>query len=32
MDVLWPDFNKQSLQQAVDEFHQRERRYGASSG
>ncbi len=31
MDVLWPDFNKQSLQQAVDEFHQRERRYGASS-
>ncbi len=32
MDVLWPDFTKQSLQQAVDEFHQRERRYGASSG
>jgi undecaprenyl diphosphate synthase len=32
MDVFWPDFNKQSLQQAVDEFHQRERRYGASSG
>ena len=32
MDVLWPDFTKQSLQQAVDEFHRRERRYGASSG
>lgn len=31
MDVLWPDFNKKSLQQAVDEFHRRERRYGASS-
>ena len=30
MDVLWPDFNKKSLQQAVDEFHRRERRYGAS--
>ena len=32
MDVLWPDFNKKCLQQAVDEFHRRERRYGASSG
>ena len=32
MDVLWPDFNKKYLQQAVDEFHRRERRYGASSG
>ena len=31
MDVLWPDFNKKYLQQAVDEFHRRERRYGASS-
>ena len=32
MDVLWPDFNKKFLQQAVDEFHRRERRYGASGG
>ena len=32
MDVLWPDFNKKCLQQAGDEFHRRERRYGASSG
>ena len=32
MDVLWPDFNKKYLQQAVDEFHRRERRYGASGG
>ena len=31
MDLLWPDFNKESLEQAVDEFHRRERRYGASS-
>jgi len=30
--LLWPDFNKQSLEQAVDEFHRRERRYGATSG
>ncbi|MDP6689207.1 MAG: isoprenyl transferase [Alphaproteobacteria bacterium] len=32
MDVLWPDFNKRSLEQAVDEYHRRERRYGATSG
>jgi undecaprenyl diphosphate synthase len=32
MELLWPDFNKQSLEQAVDEFHRRERRYGATSG
>ncbi len=32
MDVLWPDFNKRSLEQAIDEFHHRERRYGATSG
>jgi len=31
MDLLWPDFTKESLEQAVDEFHRRERRYGASS-
>ncbi|MBT6428615.1 MAG: isoprenyl transferase, partial [Rhodospirillaceae bacterium] len=31
MDVLWPDFTKKSLEQAVEEFHRRERRYGAST-
>lgn len=30
MDILWPDFNKASLEQAVDEFLGRERRYGAA--
>ena len=29
--VLWPDFNKSNLEDAINEFHQRERRYGASS-
>ena len=28
MDVLWPDFNKEELQKAVDSFGKRERRYG----
>jgi undecaprenyl diphosphate synthase len=32
VDTLWPDFSKQSLVEAVNEFHRRERRYGASSG
>ncbi|HYM31938.1 MAG TPA: isoprenyl transferase [Candidatus Cybelea sp.] len=32
VDTLWPDFCKQSLMDAVNEFHRRERRYGASSG
>ena len=27
-DVLWPDFNKEELQKAVDSFGKRERRYG----
>ena len=31
-DVYWPDFTKQHLQDAVDEYHRRERRYGASAG
>jgi undecaprenyl diphosphate synthase len=31
-DVYWPDFSKQHLQEAIDEYHSRERRYGASSG
>ena len=29
--VMWPDFNKSHLDDAINEFHQRERRYGASS-
>lgn len=31
-DTLWPDFDKQCLEAAIDEFMRRERRYGASSG
>jgi len=30
-DVFWPDFNKQDLQQALDEYARRERRYGLTS-
>jgi undecaprenyl diphosphate synthase len=30
--TLWPDFSKRDLEQAVDEFCGRERRYGASVG
>jgi undecaprenyl diphosphate synthase len=30
--TLWPDFSKSDLQQAIDEFCGRERRYGASIG
>ena len=30
--VMWPDFTKDDLEVAIDEFHRRERRYGASSG
>ncbi len=32
IDTLWPDFAKEDLEQAVAEFHRRERRYGAASG
>ncbi len=32
MDALWPDFTKHNLEQAIDEYHHRERRYGATSG
>jgi undecaprenyl diphosphate synthase len=31
-DVLWPDFTKADLEDAVREFHRRERRYGAAAG
>lgn len=30
-DVLWPDFSKQDLQMALDEYASRERRYGLTS-
>jgi undecaprenyl diphosphate synthase len=30
--TLWPDFSKRDLELAIDEFHGRERRYGASVG
>ncbi len=29
LDVLWPDFTKESLIEAVTDFSQRDRRYGA---
>ena len=29
--VLWPDFDKSHLEDAIGEFHRRERRYGATS-
>jgi len=31
LDILWPDFGKADLAGAIDEFHRRERRYGAVS-
>ncbi len=30
LDVLWPDFGKAPLQEAIDQFNRRERRYGGS--
>ena len=32
VDTLWPDFGKDDLVAAIDEFHRRERRYGTASG
>ena len=32
IDTLWPDFSKQDFQAAIQEYHARERRYGASGG
>lgn len=29
MDLLWPDFNKKSLDDAIEAYNQRERRFGA---
>ena len=28
-DILWPDFSKESLLNAIEEYHKRDRRYGA---
>jgi undecaprenyl diphosphate synthase len=32
LDTLWPDFSKADLEQAIAEFHRRDRRYGAVTG
>ncbi|MBV8538881.1 MAG: isoprenyl transferase [Alphaproteobacteria bacterium] len=32
VDTLWPDFGKDDLVAAINEFHRRERRYGAAGG
>ncbi len=32
IDRLWPDFTRRDLEEAIQEFHRRERRYGASVG
>ena len=30
MDVLWPDFSEQDLDKAIEEYHQRNRRFGGA--
>jgi len=30
VDTLWPDFDRSALERAIEEFHLRERRYGAA--
>ena len=32
IDTLWPDFSRADLEEAIHEFHRRERRYGATTG
>jgi undecaprenyl diphosphate synthase len=32
LDTLWPDFNKESLLGAIEEYHRRDRRYGETRG
>ena len=32
IDTLWPDFTRADLEEAIREFHRRERRYGATAG
>ena len=31
-DVLWPDFGRSQLEEAIQDFHSRERRYGTAGG
>ncbi|SMF73784.1 Undecaprenyl pyrophosphate synthetase [Azospirillum oryzae] len=31
IDTLWPDFTKRDLEAAIEEFHRRERRFGATT-
>jgi undecaprenyl diphosphate synthase len=30
LDLYWPDFTRQAFEEAIQEFHRRERRYGAA--
>lgn len=32
VDTLWPDFRRKNLAEAIDEYHRRERRFGATTG
>ena len=32
VDTLWPDFRRKELAEAIDEYHRRERRFGATPG
>lgn len=32
LDTLWPDFTRRDLEAAIQEFHQRDRRFGATAG
>ncbi len=32
LDTLWPDFNKETLADAIEEYHHRDRRYGETRG
>jgi undecaprenyl diphosphate synthase len=32
VDTLWPDFDERDLENAIQEFHRRERRYGTAGG
>ncbi len=32
LDICWPDFSRESLEAAIDEYRQRERRFGAIHG
>ena len=32
IDTLWPEFSRADLEEAIHEFHRRERRYGATGG